>query len=253
MLFAIKKALAMAMSPLVAALTLAIIAALFNWRGRRKMAVWLVASAGLVILLAAQPPVADALMGPLERSYSGLENPLPVAITAVVVLGTGYTPQHGVPVTGALEEDGLTRIVEGVRILRLTGAKRLVVSGGARPGQVPTAYGYAKLASDLGVDRASLILLDAPMDTRSESEAVKKLLGSDPFILVTSAYHMRRAMKLMERAGNHPVAAPTGQTVRFGKDHDWMYFLPTARALRNTERALHEYLGLAAVSLGFSP
>lgn len=253
MLFAIKKAVALAMSPLVVALTLSIVAALLGWRGRRRLSAWLFGSAGALLLLAALPPVSDALIGPLEHNYTGLERAPAVGFTSVVVLGTGYTPQRGVPVTGALEDDGLARIVEGVRLMRLFRAERLVVSGGARPGRTPTAHGYARLASELGVARDSVLILDTALDTQSESKAVRELLGNEPFVLVTSAYHMRRAMWLMERAGCRPIAAPTGQTVKYGADHDWAYFLPTTRALRNTERALHEYLGLALLSLGISP
>ncbi len=120
-------------------------------------------------------------------------------LSIVVVLGGGYTPHDGVPVTAALDEDGLVRITEGIRLVRRLKNAHLVVSGGAPPGHMPPALGYALLARDLGVDTSSLIVLDNSRDTAAEAKTVFSLLGSKPFLMVTSAYHMPRAMSLMEK------------------------------------------------------
>jgi uncharacterized SAM-binding protein YcdF (DUF218 family) len=112
------------------------------------------------------------------------------------------------------------------------------------------AQGYAELARALGVAEQSLILSDRPRDTRTESDEVRRLLGSTPFLLVTSAYHMPRAMLLMRRAGTEPIAAPTGQRAFGAIRISWRSFLPGAGGLGDTERALHEYAGLAAISTG---
>ena len=84
-----------------------------------------------------------------------------------------------------------------------------------------------------------------------QSQAVSGVVGSSSFILVTSAYHMPRAMRLMQRAGLHPIAAPTGQRVG-GPPRAWFGLLPTSGGLESTERALHEYFGLGALNLGLS-
>jgi uncharacterized SAM-binding protein YcdF (DUF218 family) len=68
---------------------------------------------------------------------------------------------------------------------------------------------------------------------------------------VTSAYHMPRAMLLMRRAGADPIPAPTGQRVLSGTAGErWHALLPGAGGLRDTELAIHEYLGLAAIKVG---
>jgi uncharacterized SAM-binding protein YcdF (DUF218 family) len=126
----------------------------------------------------------------------------------------------------------------------------LVVSGGAPPGRVAPALGYAELARGLGVDEASLIVLSAALDTDAEARDVAALVNDEPFLLVTSAYHMPRAVRLMERAGAHPIPAPTGQRVNETAGGRWRGWLPTSGGLRETERALHEYLGLAAIAVG---
>ena len=90
--------------------------------------------------------------------------------------------------------------------------------------------------------------LPGSLDTSEEALHVARLMGSTPFLLVTSAYHMRRAMKLMQRAGAQPIAAPTGYLAR-NRRLGWDMVVPSSNALRRTERALHEYQGLLAIAL----
>ena len=117
---------------------------------------------------------------------------------------------------------------------------------------LPGALGYAELARELGVDNASLIVLQWPLDTGAEAHAVAALLKGAPFLLVTSAYHMRRAVRLMQGAGQHPVPAPTGQRVGSSPGMALHRWLPSSVGMRDTEIALHEYLGLAALAIGIS-
>jgi uncharacterized SAM-binding protein YcdF (DUF218 family) len=127
-----------------------------------------------------------------------------------------------------------------------------LVSGGARAGLAPPARGYAELARDLGIDPAAMVISDTPLDTVAEARAVVKVLGKAPFLLVTSAYHMPRAMRLMQNAGAQPIAAPTGQVVNGSARLQWGRVLPSSTGLGKTERAMHEYIGLLAVTLGIN-
>jgi uncharacterized SAM-binding protein YcdF (DUF218 family) len=236
--------------PLVIAALIAAVAVIFRLSRRRRPAAWLSVSAALIVYLGAIAPVGDLLLGPLERRYPPLQDGSLPAVSYIVVLGSSYAPRDGIPVTAALDEDGLTRITEGVRLARHLGAARLVLSGGAPQGKTPSAIGYAKLAHDLGIDDASLVVLSGSLDTAAEAYSIAALIGATPFILVTSAYHMPRAMRLMERAGTRPIPAPTGQLVNESAYRGWGKLLPTAGGLRNTDHALHEYLGLAALAAG---
>jgi uncharacterized SAM-binding protein YcdF (DUF218 family) len=236
--------------PLVLALLL-VVAAAFYWVWRRRLAGWLLASAAALVYVSALPVVGDSLLYTLEERFPLLDihKRMPIA-KFVVVLGSGYRPRDGISAVAALDEDGLVRIVEAVRIGRALGTAQLIVSGGALPGQTPSAQGYAELARELGVDSESIVILDKSIDTAAEARAVESVLGGTPFVLVTSAYHMARAMRLMERAGARPIPAPAGQRARPFSTHGWRDLLPTSGGLSNTERALHEYLGLASVGLG---
>ena len=239
-----KQWVALLATPLVLALFTAI-AALACFAFKRRMATWLFIAAAVIAYAGSIPFVGNALLGPLERAYPPLHEDAGL-LTAryIVVLGSGYAPHDGVPITAALEEEGLVRIVEGVRLARRFPSMRLVVCGGARPGFPPTAHGYAELASSLGIEPSSIVVLDKPRDTAEEAQAVGAMLRGTSFVLVTSAYHMPRAMRLMRGAGAHPIAAPTGQSVQYLRG-SWRNLLPSSAAVRKTEHALHEYLGIA--------
>lgn len=248
MTYQIKQWIGALTNPVIVVLAFVVLGLIFKWRRRPAIARSLLVSAALIGYLGSIAIVGDELLAPLENEYPPLRDDYPLpAVGYVVVLGSGYAPHDHVPITAALNEDGLARIVEGVRIARRLGTARLIVSGGAPPGQVPVAIGYAELARGLGVPEESLLMSDRALDTAAEAGAVAKLLGKTPFILVTSAYHMPRAMRLMRRAGANPIPAPTGQRSGAGH-HLWFGLLPSSGGLASTERAIHEYLGLASIA-----
>jgi uncharacterized SAM-binding protein YcdF (DUF218 family) len=233
-------------SPLAWGFLIFVAGAIFRLSGRRRIATVLWSTAGLLVYLSAVAPVANALLAPLESRYPPLADTrklLPVRY--IVVLGSSYTPRDGIPITAALGGDALPRIAEGVRLMRQMPGVKLVVSGGATENWPPSALGYAEFAREFGVDEASIVKLDRPRDTAEEATVVSALVGDSPFILVTSAYHMPRAMRLMRAAGTHPIPAPTGQLVSRQVGFDARRWLPQSASIVKTERALHEYIGLA--------
>ena len=90
--------------------------------------------------------------------------------------------------------------------------------------------------------------LDRSLDTAEEASSVATLVGNSPFILVTSAYHMPRAVRLMQLAGARP---NTRAHRSAGTPAPGIWRLGMAANLISTpecpERALHEYMGLAIV------
>jgi uncharacterized SAM-binding protein YcdF (DUF218 family) len=236
--------------PLLLALILSGAGMLLIRSRRRRQGLWLVSAGAVLGYLASTPLIGNALLGHLEREYPSFEAAQAIEVRDIVVLGSSYEPHDHIPISGALDADGLARIVEGVRLARLRPDSRMLVSGGAPPGFTPTALGYAQLAADLGIERSAVIIMDRALDTAQEAREVAAVLGHSPFVLVTSAYHMRRAMVLMRRAGSNPLPAPTGQLVHIQHGFERFGLIPGSRGLRKTEAALHEYFGLAAISLG---
>jgi uncharacterized SAM-binding protein YcdF (DUF218 family) len=250
MLYLTKHWIAALISPLTASLLIVAIAVACRLSRRPGLARTLFIAAAVVGYVGSISVVGDALLGPLEHRYPPLRQDLPLPAAAyVVVLGSGYAPHHGVPVTAALDADGLVRVVEAVTLVRRLTDARLVVSGGAPPGQSAPAVGYAEIARDLGISEASLLVLDRALDTREEARAIAALVGNAPFILVTSAYHTPRAVQELRLAGVRPIPAPTGQLVSGSNRANWRAWLPNSSGLHKVERALHEYIGLALLAV----
>ena len=91
---------------------------------------------------------------------------------------------------------------------------------------------------------ALLGVLDTPVDTAQEAYAVRDVLADgERFFRVTSASHLRRAVRHFERVGLEPIPAPTGFKTGSERVRTLGYWVPSAGNLRKTERAVHETLG----------
>jgi uncharacterized SAM-binding protein YcdF (DUF218 family) len=187
----------------------------------------------------------------LEALYPALDPRAPVPqVSYVVVLGSDYTPDESLPATATIGRDALVRVVEGIRLARQLPEARLILSGGSVfPGREP-ARGYERLAVTLGMDAHAIIVMDRAVDTAGEARDIAMFLGSKPFLLVTAASHMPRAMRLLRDIGARPIPAPTAHITRRDDRFQWGDFFPRTSAIRTTEMALHEYVGLSAVAFG---
>jgi uncharacterized SAM-binding protein YcdF (DUF218 family) len=209
--------------------------------GGRALAL-LVAAAALWALSAV--PLSDRLMAGLEKGQSLPADPKDGAI---VLLGGGVAggaPDAGgagVP-TGEL----MVRLVTAARLQKRTGLP-LVVSGG-RPfeSMAPEAPVVRRFLVDLGVPPDRILVEDQSRDTRENAAFTRRLMSMRSLrkaILVTSAFHMRRARFLFEREGLEVVPYPAGFRTWPGKRYGRQDYMPTASAFHDSVLALKEYLG----------
>jgi len=96
----------------------------------------------------------------------------------------------------------------------------------------------------LGVPRSDLILERGSKNTYQEAKFLKKTLGKRPFLLVTSATHMKRSMALFRAAGTQPIPAPTQYLSKSNEYSAGKYLLPRSSSLVNDDLSIHEYLGM---------
>jgi uncharacterized SAM-binding protein YcdF (DUF218 family) len=240
--------------PLPISLLAACLGLLFKLVGWRRLGQTLLFGGVALALAASYGPIANALLRPLEARYPAMLDA--AALTSlppyIAVLGSGYSPRPGLPVTAALDAVAVVRLAEGVRLLLQLPGAQLIVSGGPLRHEPPIARGYALAAVALGVPAASIILLEQPTDTGAEIRALHARIGAAPVLLVTSAAHMPRAMALSRREGLQAIAAPTGNLTDASAPADFSLALPSATSLRKSEVAFHEYVGLLALSLGIT-
>jgi uncharacterized SAM-binding protein YcdF (DUF218 family) len=107
---------------------------------------------------------------------------------------------------------------------------------------------------DLGVPEDKIIVDDRSRDTIESGRFSKILCDERGFkkpLLVTSAYHMKRAMFSFRKAGLAVVPLPAGFETWPGKVYGWVDYLPSANALEKTAAAIHEYLGLFFYTIAY--
>src|SRR5215472_14648461 len=117
MAYAVRQWLELLLNPLAVALLLALAGGVSRALRHRRAAHVLFGAAAVIAYFGTIPLVANLLIGPLERRYPPLHTGLqPLSARYVVVLGSGFAPYDDIPVTAALDSDGLSRIVEAVRL-----------------------------------------------------------------------------------------------------------------------------------------
>ncbi|ALR76214.1 envelope biogenesis factor ElyC [[Enterobacter] lignolyticus] len=243
MLFTLKKVVGGMLLPLPLLLLLMALGLGLLWFSRFQRAGKICLSfSWLFLLLLSLQPVADALLKPIENRYPTWRGATPVRY--VVVLGGGYTWNPAWAPSSNLINNSLPRLTEGVRLWQANPGARLIFTGAAaRTNPVSTAEAGARVAESLGVPRSAIIVLETPKDTEEEAAAVKATVGDAPFLLVTSASHLPRAMIFFRHAGLNPLPAPANQLAIESPLNPWERMIPSPVWLMHSDRVGYETLG----------
>jgi uncharacterized SAM-binding protein YcdF (DUF218 family) len=252
-MFFLKKIVGPFFFPLSLCLEIFLIGLFLLWFTRRKKAGKIFVSAGVTLLiLCTYGPVPRLLLQSLESRYPPLLSvkDLP-QIRWIVVLGGGHTSDSRMPPNSQLYFPALARLVEAIRLHHSLPGSKLILSGGALYDPVPEAEVLADAALALRVERKNLILESLSRDTEEEALRIKKMVGKDAIVLVTSASHMPRAMGLFRKLGMHPIPAPTDFGIResSGEEKSPGMFFPGSTNLQHAETVVYECLGLAWAKL----
>lgn len=238
----LKKLISYVLLPFPLSLTLLVLGAALLWfLSRQRLGRILVTVAAGLLLLVAWEPTSHWILTPLA-TYAPLNDPAVTAAGArwVVVLAGGYDPSPGLPATSRLSGPTLERLVEGIRIHRLLPGSKLLMSGGTMPGHendVAESEIMVQAAEVLGVPRSETAQENRSLDTQDEAVFVREMIGKDRFVLVTSVMHLRRSMKLFEKAGLAPIPAPAGYTP------GTISLAPSVSQVAWVQAAEHEYIG----------
>jgi uncharacterized SAM-binding protein YcdF (DUF218 family) len=219
-----------------------LVAGLLVSRWRRRTGLALLA-AGTVLLYASSAPfVAVASIRALEVPPNA--QPADSGAQAIVVLGSGSyigAPEYGrdVPAAGGLE-----RVRYAAFLQRATGLPVLVTGGAVFGAQIPEAEQMrAVLEEEL---RTPVRWVEPTGKTTWASALATRVVlrgeGIERVLLVTHAWHMRRARFAFEQAGMTIIPAPTAFTT-YASAHP-PGLMPTAEAMQLTRHAWREVIGI---------
>lgn len=195
-------------------------------------------------------PVGDAVLGPLEKTYP--TEPEVRKVAGIVVLGGGESDiQSNVwsqPNTG----DAGDRFITALTLANHHPEAMVLFTGGS--GRLMGGASGADIARDIflgaGLDKGRLILEGASRNT-AENATMSLELAPDnaegDWLLVTSAFHMRRAVASFCAAGwKNIVPWPTDyRTGGFVDRIGWNFALN----LNDLNTGVREWIGLTAYSL----
>ena len=208
----------------------------------------LISIAGIAVLwLLSTPIVSDVLLRPLERAFPALEIALCPEADAVAVISGNII--NGLNRTGVQWGPSCGRFHDGVRLMLAQKAPLLILAGAASIDGAAPSQGeiLRNVAVDRGLSPQQILVTPPVSTTADEVEAIGALCqtrGIRSIIVVTSAWHMPRTMRLSRKTGLTSHAFPTDYRVPERPGFALARILPRARTLANSDAAVHEYWGL---------
>jgi uncharacterized SAM-binding protein YcdF (DUF218 family) len=254
MFFYLSKIVWFLLQPSTLLIFIFVIGFIFYHIGRKRLGIRILIAAVAIYTIAGLSPLANALMISLEYHYPKAEIRNAGHIDGLIILG-GVVDTL---VTGSHEEIALNEAAE-----RLTEASalayrfpnaRIVISGGdgAIIYRSSDEAGVAKrFFTRIGIDPARIALETESRNTWQNAVFTKKLIDPKPgerWLLITSAFHMRRAMGCFRAAGFDVIPWPVDFRTR--GTQDLLRFLPSpSTAWRRIDLASKEWIGLIAYYL----
>ena len=243
--FALKKVLASCLLPPgIFVLILVILGTALLFRRQRRIG-WMTIFFGIALWALSSAPVANTLMHGLEAEFSIPAHP---SGDVIILLGGGAI--RGVPdLTGTAAPSPLMmgRIVATVRLYRRLRLP-IIVTGGRWPDdRVSEASVARRFLFELGVPEDAVIEEDRARDTTENARfatAICRRKGFSKPIVLTAAYHLKRARQAFEAAGMTVSLFPAYFIGERNVHWSWRSWLPRARNLYICANALHEYVGL---------
>jgi uncharacterized SAM-binding protein YcdF (DUF218 family) len=214
---------------------------------RRRSGAIVSAVASIALVTAALSPLGNMLLTPQEQRFPEMKFP-DQGIDGIIVLGGSYDSQsHGYLSTIVLEEDTEPMAVM-VELARRYPKAQIIFSGGtdpSNPGPSEAAIVKQYFVS-FGIAADRILIEERSLTTEENARFTANLIHPTPssrWLLVTSAYHMPRAVGTFRKAGFNVSAFSVGLRTHGWQDM-WRPASTAADNLRRVDIAVHEWLGL---------
>jgi uncharacterized SAM-binding protein YcdF (DUF218 family) len=215
----------------------------------------LVLASTALLLIGGLLPLSTWLILPLEERFARTDLS-GRAVDGIIILGgmedaRVSTARHAHAIDEAAE-----RLTEAAALAKRFPQSKIVLTGGsAEVLSAPTigADAAGLVMRDLGVGDDRLLLEREARDTWENAVKSKALVGPKPgerWLLVTSAWHMPRAVGVFRKARFAVEPWPVDyRTVGWSDAFQLFPFESPAQGLRQLDLAVHEWLGLMAYRL----
>ena len=244
--YLLSKLLPLIFSPLGIVLTLLLI---FIFRKKVKF----IYSTFILLIILSNGLFADILWRFLEHPWKRLDYSLVAPSDGIVVLSGGRHLPPGN--TKIIEWGDPDRFFAGIDLYKANKSNRLIFTGGINPlisDLPPEGDIYINEAISMGLPKEDLYTTYPVKNTLQEAKAIKKLLNDElpliqkKIILVTSAFHMKRAKKVFEGEGisvqPYPVDFKSNKKI-FSSLRNPLSWMPSSSSLNKSSNAIREIIG----------
>lgn len=220
------------------------------WFGRRRIGLSFLVVSVAIVAFGAFTTMGALLLQPLEDRFPRPQS-MPQHVDGIVVLGGYMNGEVNAGRSGAELNSAADRIVEAMRLARLYPDTKVVISGGVGAffeDAAAEAERTRALLSELGFSGPRFIYENNSRNTVENAVFSKEIAQPKPgetWLLITSAYHMPRAIGCFQKAG----FAVTPWSVDFkttGKESLSVYLEQPNDALSRFSIAIREWVGLFA-------
>ena len=252
--FFLSKTLWFFFNPINILLFLLLIGIIFHFFDKKKLYKIINIITLILFILIVILPTGKYLLWKLESSYS-MPKTLPPDIDGILILGGGVneilTYQHQ---QMSLNEN-VERLTESIDLMRRFPNAKIVFSGGIATLSKPklTGIDVAKMFyTRMGVDINRIIFEDKSRNTYENFVFSKKFIdnkNNEKWLLVTSAFHMKRAMNVAEKLGLNFISYPVDFSLSKDFNFKYWYYANYSANINYFYFATHEYIGLIAYYL----
>jgi uncharacterized SAM-binding protein YcdF (DUF218 family) len=249
--FVASKIFWMLASPINLLLIVALAGILLCFGRRARFGRWLALAAILILFAAATLPLSAVLLAPLENRFPQPSADLPPPY-GIVVLGGAINDPLSAAHGQTIFDEGGERVTEAVILAKRFPQARIVYTSGTNSvlgGTSGEAAEARDLMAAMGVAPDRVTIEDKARNTEENARLTAAIVhpeASQRWLIVTSAFHMPRAMGVFKKAGFHPIAYPVSfYTAGQGAGALRPIFGPVGN-LKTFVLAAHEWIGLAA-------
>jgi uncharacterized SAM-binding protein YcdF (DUF218 family) len=221
------------------------------WRTRfARFGGWLAIGSLFLLAILGFSPAGNVLILPLEQRFPPWDHS-GGAPDGIVVLGGAVTPDVSAARNDVALNEAAERMTAIAGLARRYPQARILFTGGTGalfPGAGTEAEYAGRLFASFGIAPERILLEDKSRNTVENavvSKAIAQPKAGERWLLVTSAYHLPRAIGVFRRAGFLVEPYPVDWRTR-GSDDALRPFPTLTDGLRRTDTAMREWVGLLA-------
>jgi len=248
MFFVLSKILGFFAIPSNFTVSIGVIGILLLWTRFARVGRRLVVTSLIALAVLGLSPLGNTLIIPLEQRFSPWDAD-EGAPDGIIVLGGAISPDVSVARNDVALNESAERVTAVAELAQRYPNARIVFSGGSGAlfhEEGTEAEFAARILQSFGIPYGRVLLEDRSRNTFENAVFTKELLQPKPgerWLLITSAYHLPRAIGAFRKVGFMAEPYPVDWRTR-GWDDALRPFTTMGDGLRRTDTAVREWVGL---------